>query len=77
MLTPVIIYCLSALLCKWFIAFIFRMMPEQYQKFTDMMNEVGIEAPVMINIICLAPLLNTGMIIIWIIAIINAMFSKG
>ena len=52
------------------------MMPEQYQKFTDMMKEAGIEAPVMINIICLAPLLNTGMLIIWLVAIIGVMFSK-
>lgn len=71
-----LIYLASALICKGCITYVFKNNSEQKIDFIRTMSNTGISADKMINIICLAPLVNTGLIVVWIYLILDNIFSR-
>lgn len=71
-----LIYLVSALICKGVTKLGFNSNPEMKIKFMESMEGTGISADKMINIICLAPLVNTGLIVVWIYLILDNIFSR-
>ena len=70
-----IIYLASALICKGVTKLAYKDNSAGRIKFIQAMEGTGIDADKMLNIICLAPLVNTGIIIVWIWVILNQIFG--
>jgi len=71
-----LIYLASALICKGVTKLGFNSNPAMKIEFMESMEGTGISADKMINIICLAPLVNTGLIVVWIYLILDNIFSR-
>lgn len=70
-----LIYLASALICKKCITYAFKNNPEKKIDFIQSVSNTSIDADKMINIICLAPLVNTGIILVWVWLILDQIFS--